>query len=170
MDNPPDPALVEERFGELFKAGRVLLNKGVSEEEIIVPTLAVANSVRIAWTLEEQRRRLVDAWGVSEAWEYEAEVFATRHMGLRSLHVMNDILIVERLPAYVHVHTPTHVDEWDARPEAGERGRVFWDTEVVVAVYPHSRPASSESVALLYEAALASHGLSHDESDMESLA
>ena len=170
MDNPPDPASIEQRFGELFKVARVLLSEGVSEEEIIVPTLALANHVRLAWTLEKERSRLVDARGVSEAWEHEAEVFAARHVGLRALDVVDNILIVERLPAYVHVHTPTYVDEWDSGPEAGERVGVSWDTEVVVAVYPHSQPATPESVASLYEAALSSHGLTYGDAVMASLA
>jgi len=54
--------LIEESFGELFEAARMLLREGVTEEERIVPTLALANDVRMMWSLAAERKRLVEAW------------------------------------------------------------------------------------------------------------
>jgi hypothetical protein len=41
---------------------------------------------------------------------------------------------------------------------------VLWDREVVIAVYPHPQPASSQQVANLYERTLSAAGVSWEES------
>jgi hypothetical protein len=169
MGSSPEPALIEERFGELFKAARILLRKGVSEETII-PTLAYAYNARLAWALAEEKNQLISAWTDPEAWRAEAELFAERHPSLRLVEIVDGLLVVERLSVYAYVHTPVYVGEWDAAPRPSDRVRVGWDTEVVIAIYPHSRQASSESVASLYREATSANGLAVGESDTESLA
>jgi len=59
---------------------------------------------------------------------------------------------------YVYLHNPVYAGEWDAEPTAKERARMLWDMEVVIAVYPHTRPASSERVADLYKRTLSAAG------------
>jgi hypothetical protein len=158
MVNSPEPKLIEERFGQLFEAARMLLTEKVTEEERIIPTLAFANDVQLLWTLQAEKKRLVAANGDPKAWEREAEMFAWEHPGLRPVEIAHGTLLLERLPVYVYLHNPVYAGEWDAQPTAKERARMLWDMEVVIAVYPHTRPASSERVADLYERTLSAAG------------
>jgi hypothetical protein len=164
MGSSPEPKLIEERFDELFEAARMLLREGVSEEERIVPTLAFANNVRVMWPLTAEKERLLAAWGDPEAWEREAEMFAWRHTRLRPIEIVDGIPVLEQLPVYVYIHNPVYVGAWDAEPTEDEHARALWDMEVVVAVYPHPRPASRELVADLYERTLSAAGVSCEES------
>ena len=52
----------EERFADLFKAARILLEMGISEEDQIYPTLAFANELGQGVEIIEQKERLVSAW------------------------------------------------------------------------------------------------------------
>jgi hypothetical protein len=162
MGNSPEPKLIEERFGELFEAARMLLRERVTEEEQIIPTLAFANDVQLLWSLEAEKKRLIATKGDPKAWEREAEMFAWEHASLRPVRLVNGILLLERVPVYVYVHNPVYEGEWDAKPTAREYARVLWDTDVVLAVYPHPRPVSPEHVAELYRRTLSAIGVSFE--------
>jgi hypothetical protein len=166
MGNTPTYAEIMETFGELLKTTRVLLKEGEPEEERILPTLAFANAVPKLWTLATEQKKLIAAWEDPAAWEYEAEVFAFKHAGIRPVKVVDGILMLEQPPVYVQVHDPIYYDEWGTEPQtsAGKYAKALNDAEVVVAVYPHPRPASPEQVANLYERALSVVGLSCERS------
>lgn len=164
MVNSSEPKLIEERFGELFDAARMLLRKKVTEEERTIPTLAFANDVQLLWSLAAEKKRLLAANGDPKAWEREAEMFAWKHASLRPVQVVNGILLLERVPVYVYVHNPVYVGEWEVKPTAREYARVLWDTDVVLAVYPHPRPISPAYVADLYRKTLSAIGVSFETS------
>jgi hypothetical protein len=164
MEGLPESVLIRERFGELFEAARMLLRGGVTQEEQVIPTLAFANCVQVVRSLAAEKEQLVAAWEDPEAWEHEVEIFSWKHASLEPVRVVEGIVVLERLPVYVDIHTPVYVGEWDAKPTAKERAEVLWDREVVIAVYPHPKPASSQHVANLYERALSAAGVSCEES------
>jgi hypothetical protein len=164
MEGLPESVLIRERFGELFEAAQMLLRGGVTQEERVIPTLAFANCVQVVRSLAAEKEQLVAAWEDPEAWEHEVEIFSWKHASLEPVRVVEGILVLERRPVYVDIHTPVYVGEWDAKPTAKERAKVLWDREVVIAVYPHPKPASSQHVANLYERALSAAGVSCEES------
>jgi len=145
----PDPP-PEERFEELFRAARVLLNEGIEEEDQIFPTLALANELGqgVAHLLGVQSlfRRLVEDEG---AWAAESDRFVRRYGSLRPLRVAGGVLVLERLPVSVEVR---------GDPEEGV------PLEAIISVYAHRRPAKPEHVASLYEKVLSAARIQHDES------
>jgi hypothetical protein len=164
MGGLPESAMIEERFCELFRAARLLLREGVTEEERIVPTLAFANDIRLMWSLAAEKERLAAAWDDTGDWERAVEMFAWQHASIRPVEVSDGVLVLERLPVYVYVHDPVYVCDWDAEPNAGTQTRMLEDRDVVIAVYRHSRLPGPEGVAALYEATLSAIRVPYEES------
>ena len=111
MKGLPESVLIRERFGELFEAARLLLRGGVTQEEQVIPTLAFANCVQVVRSLAAEKEQLVAAWEDPEAWEREVEIFAWKHASLEPVRVVEGILVLERLPVYIDIHTPVYVGE-----------------------------------------------------------
>ncbi len=95
----------EQRFEEVFKAARILLREGVTEEAQIIPTLALANEVgQGTLGLITAKERLVAAWeDSSEAWEVEADRLVREHPNFRPVRVVDGMLILEWLPVSVDI-------------------------------------------------------------------
>jgi hypothetical protein len=100
------------------------------------------------WHLEAERTNFVKIEEDKEAWDKEADNFVRRYGSLRPVRVVDEILVLERLPVSVKVG----YDPDQENPK-----------EVVVRVYAHRRPAKPEHVATLYEKTLVDAGISHDE-------
>jgi hypothetical protein len=125
MEGLPESVLIRERFGELFEAAQMLLRGGVTQEERVIPTLAFANCVQVVRSLAAEKEQLVAAWEDPEAWEHEVEIFSWKHASLEPVRVVEGILVLERRPVYVDIHTPVYVGEWDAKPTAKERAKLL---------------------------------------------
>jgi hypothetical protein len=92
----PPPA--EERFDELFRAARMLLEVNAGEDQII-PTLALANAIgQDVPHLIAARRRLLKLSEDRQAWNNEVDKFVRRYGSLRPVRVVDGILILEKLP------------------------------------------------------------------------
>ncbi len=147
-----EPLSIEQRFGELFRAARVLFREGVDEETQIIPTLALANEIgQGAPDLIDAKERLVAAWEDPEAWEAEAKQFTREHASLRPVKAVEGILILEQLPVSVRVYN--YPDKEGEPPE-----------QVVVTVYPYRARTSPEGVAATYEKTLSEAGIPCEES------
>jgi hypothetical protein len=141
------PLSVEERFGELFKAARVLLEDGAGEDQII-PTLALANLVgQGVPRLVAQKERLVELRNDEQVWDKEADRFARRYSGLRPVRVAGEVLILERLSVFVGI-------TYDTRRNSPEG--------VAVSVCPHRTLVEPEEAASLYDKALSKAGVPHE--------
>jgi hypothetical protein len=141
----------EERFEELFKVARVLLKEGVTEEAQIIPSLAFANEIgQRVLDLIDMKERLVAVQEDPKAWRVEAEKFTQKHPGLRPIRVVDGIVILERLPVSVHIHSYPGTEDEAPR-------------EVAVTLYPHPRLASPEHVAAFYEKTLSIAGIACEE-------
>ncbi len=149
-----------DRFDELFRAARVLLKEeGVGEEQIL-PTLAFANAIHVHWPLRDEKDSLIEAWGNNDAWEAAVELFAWKHAPLRPYKVVDDLLLLERLPVYVDVHDPVFA-AGDPETEADTEVQALRSREVIVAVdTTHTRPATPDRVADHYEKVLLDAGAS----------
>lgn len=152
-----------DRFGELFRAARVLLKEEGVGEDSILPTLAFANATHVLWPLRAERDRLVDAWADKDAWEAEVDLFSYKHAPLEPYKVVDGTVLMTWRPVYVDVHDPVFV-AGNPKTEAGTEVGAMRSREAVVAVYTtHPRPADPERVANLYEKALLRVGASFAE-------
>lgn len=75
-EGPPPPS--EERFSELFRAARTLLQEGTADENVIYPTLALAHAVRYYVDLAELKARIVYEWDSPETRKSGARVLTQR--------------------------------------------------------------------------------------------
>jgi hypothetical protein len=144
------PAPPEERFDELFRAARILLNEGVADENQIIPTLALANE--LGQGLSEPiaaKERLKGAVKSNKSWEHETAEFVSRYGSLRPVWIVDDVLILERLPISVVV-------DKDSGTGVVE--------EVTITVYAQRQLAEPRYVGSRYEEVLESAHLPHDES------
>src|SRR5215217_38156 len=142
----------EERFADLFKAARVLLKEGITEEDQIYPTLAFTNELGKGLVdFIEEKERLVSAWeDGSDSWAEAVDEFSWRHPNIRPVKVMDGVVILERVPVDVRIHNYP-IQEVDVP-------RV-----VVLAVYPHKRPPTLEQVASRYDKELLAASILHAE-------
>ena len=150
-DEPPEPP--EERFADLFKAARVLLEKGIADEDQIYPTLAFANEVgQGAGIVREQKERLVSAWeDGSDSWADAVDAFSRRHPSIRPVEVLGGVAVLERVPMSVRI------DEYPIQDV--EIPRV-----IVLTIHQHRRLPTPEQVAARYANELAAIGVPHAES------
>ncbi len=114
------PETVPEEHRELFWAARVLLNEGITEEHVIIPTLAfAANSSEkpaLRYVRDEFVRlhdKFAKAGKASEArkspeWQkLDDQFFYNSSTTLQSFKIVDGVLIVRSLP----IETLSHVDE-----------------------------------------------------------
>jgi|SRR5215211_401273 len=144
----------EDRFADLFKSARVLLNEGIAEEDQIYPTLAFANELGQGLVdFIEEKERLVSAWeDGSDSWAEAVDEFSWRHSSIRPVRVVDGVVILERVPVDVRIHNYP-LQEVDIP-------RV-----VVLAVYPHKRPPTLEQVASHYDKELLAADIPYAESN-----
>jgi hypothetical protein len=136
-------------FDELFKAGRVLLEKDAPENQV-TPTLALANHLcHGARRLAKEKERLVGLWEDEQSWAGEADSFSRRYGGLRPVEVAQGVLILEREPVSIAIaYSLAHGNP----------------VGVVVSVYPHqTKPAEPDEVASRYSKTLSDAGISCDD-------
>jgi hypothetical protein len=94
----------EERFADLFKAARILLEMGISEEDQIYPTLAFANELGQGVEIIEQKERLVSAWeDCSDIWADAVGAFSRRCPSIRPVEVVDGVVVLERVPMSVRI-------------------------------------------------------------------
>ena len=142
------PLSVEERFGELFKAARVLLEENAEENQII-PTLALADHLcHGVPRLVREKERLVGVWGDERIWDEEADRFARRFGGLKLVRVVQGVLILERRPVFIAI---------------GYSVTTKNPQEVIINVYAHRALAEPKRVAFMYDEELSSAGIPCDE-------
>ena len=150
ISESPTESPPEVRFEELFKAARALLRNCVIDEDEIYPTLQFANAVGQGNTKHgDAKERLVKSVEHSEKWRAEADRFVSEYLSLRPLKVVDEVLLLERLPASVQIHNYPETDI----PQ-----------KVEITAYPHRVPASPEHVANLYEETLSDAGIPCGES------
>jgi hypothetical protein len=149
-EEPPPPP--EERFADLFKAARILLEMGISEEDQIYPTLAFANELGQGVEIIEQKERLVSAWeDGSDIWADAVDAFSRRCPSIRPVEVVDGVVVLERVPMSVRIDNYPIQDV--------EVPRV-----IVLAIYPHTKPPTLEQVAARYDSELAAADIPHTES------
>jgi hypothetical protein len=146
---PPRP---EERFADLFKAARVLLEMGISEEDQIYPTLAFAAELGQGVVIFEEKEHLVSAWeGGSDIWADAVGAFSRRCPSIKPVEVVDGVVILERVPMSVRINNYPIQDV--------EVPRV-----IVLAIYPHTKPPTLEQIAARYDRELAVADIPHTES------
>lgn len=102
--------------------------------------------------LVREKELLMKAEENAEAWESKVDRFALEYRNLRPVKVVDEVLIVERLPISVNIARCPNTKV----PE-----------KVLIQVYGHPRPAKAEHVRTLYENALSTAGISYGETEME---
>lgn len=141
------PPLPEERFGELFKAARILLKNHIEDEDQIIPTLAFANEigqgVEHLTSLQKSFQR-IDA--DTETWRRKADWLASCYASLRPARVVDGVLILERLSASVNIAN-------EPETEAPRK--------ILINIYAHRRPTEPEHLAALYGRVLSDAGIPH---------
>jgi hypothetical protein len=146
----------EERFGELFKAARVLLREGIVEEDLIYPTLAYANELgQKILDFKEEASMLVSAKNDAD-WESAVERFLRRHDGMAPVEVVDGVVILYWLPVDGGVMMYPIPDM--EIPE-----------EVRIRILPHTRPPEPEHIASVYESILSTYEVSYGSSSAGSI-
>ena len=78
-EEPPTPP--EERFSEPFSAARALLQEGIEDENVIYPTLALANAVGYDLDLAMLKAQIVYQWDSQKTRDALARDLARRCNG-----------------------------------------------------------------------------------------
>jgi hypothetical protein len=95
----------EKSFQELLRAARSLLNEGIDKEESIYPTLALAAEIDLGVSrLADAKERLVVASKDDHEWEAEVKRFVSEYQYLAPVRLLNETLVLERLPLSVRIH------------------------------------------------------------------
>jgi hypothetical protein len=153
-DEEEPPLQPEERFRELFKAAKVLLENDVVDEDVVYPTLVLANEIWHDLNLAASRKQLLAAWNDATAWREEAADFTRRYKDFKAASVAKHVLFLELKPAVAMVRNYQTPDV---------------PKEVEIRVHRRLKPASSEEVAAAYEEALSHAGIPCDGSSSVSL-
>jgi hypothetical protein len=135
----------EQRYEELLRIARVLLNVGITDEDKIVPTLAFAARFWEIPYFKHIRDRFIEVSKDGEGWAELKNRFTNAFGSLEALEVVDGVLIVGQVPTYV---TNTINDE---------TGIV---EEITIDVY--RRSIKPEDVARLYEKSLKLYGISNN--------
>jgi hypothetical protein len=136
----------EKSFPELLRAARSLLNEGMGKEESIYPTLALAAEIDVGVSrLADAKRRLVVAYKDDREWEAEAKRFVSEYQSLAPARILDEILVLERLPLSVRIHY---------HPATAVASRV------VITAYQHTILASPKQVEDEYRTKLSDAGIS----------
>jgi len=99
----PDDVL--EEHDELFHAARVLLEEGVADDDLIIPTLVFAARALVAdppW-LAQLKDSFSKAGGSSEAWERLWRLFIDTFDTLQPDTIVNGVPILRRVDLYVRL-------------------------------------------------------------------
>jgi hypothetical protein len=141
----------EERFGELFKAARVLLRERIADEDLIYPTLAYANELgQEILEFKEEASMLASAWNGGDQ-EPAVKRFLQRHDGMVPIDVVDGVVILSWIPVDGGVRMYPIPDE--EIPE-----------EVTIRILPHTRRLEPEHIASVYESILSSYEVSYGKS------
>jgi hypothetical protein len=153
-EEPPMPP--EERFSEPIRAARALLQEGMEDENVIYPTIALANAVGYDLDLAKLNARIVYQWDSQKTREALARDLARRcNGGLWPVRRGGEgTLIVASVPAaasleyYQGTQIPEQVDlkMFPHRAPTGTRSEVY---------------AADRAVAS-YKAAMADASIPHD--------
>jgi hypothetical protein len=92
-DEPPPPA--EELFGEVFRAARVMLDENITDEELIIPTLAFANQASGLPELQAVKDSFAETADDHGRREEFLRDFRQRFKGLEPRCLSDGVLILE---------------------------------------------------------------------------
>lgn len=146
----------EERFAELFKAARVLLEERIDEEDLIYPTLAYANELgQEILEFKEEASMLVSDWNGADR-ESAVERFLQRHDGMAPVEVVDGAVILRWIPVDGGVSMYPIPDE--EIPE-----------EVTIRILSHTRRLEPEHIASVYESILSTYEVSYGKSGNGSI-
>jgi hypothetical protein len=153
-EEPPMPP--EERFSELFSAARALVQEGIEDENVIYPTIALANAVGYDLDLAKLKAQIVYQWDSQKTRDALARDLARRcNGGLQPVGRSEEgSLLVASVPAaasleyYQGTQIPEQVDlrMFPHRAPTGTRSEVY---------------AADRAVAS-YKVAMAAAGIPHD--------
>jgi len=147
LSDPP----VEEKYAELLRAARVLLEKKAPEDQVF-PTLAFAGYALGQGIKERfaEKARLVQAWGKPKVWQTEVNRFVSRFPSARPVQIIDDVFILEQEPVSIRVVRYAHTDV----PELVE-----------IHVYQRRDRTEPEEIARRYEQKLTAAGIPCDVGD-----
>ena len=140
---PRDPP-VEERFADLFRAARALMEQDAPKDRVF-PTLAFAGYGTLGAI--DLKNRLIKAWGKPETWETEVGGFVSRFPSAQPVQVIDDVLILEQEPVSIRVIPYPHTEI----PKLVE-----------IYVFERRKHTEPEEIARRYEQELSAAGIAHD--------
>jgi hypothetical protein len=147
ITGPDDVLLCEhcaERFSELFKAARALLQEGIEDENVIYPTLALANAVGYDLDLATLRAQIVYHWDCQKTRDALARDLARRcNGGLQPVGRSEEgSLLVASVPAAASLeyYQGTQIPE-----------------QVDLRMFPHRAPKGTRSEVYAADRAVASY-------------
>jgi hypothetical protein len=145
VDEPSQPP--EEAFGEVFKAAKVMFDENITEEDLIIPTLAFANHASALPELRTIGERFNEIAPGRRIQEQFAQAFQKKFRGLSPVRISDNVLILESL--------------WLCSDVSRYRDTTILK-EIKIDVF--MRSVKPEEVERRYEQALAQEGAPHDES------
>ena len=147
----------EERYSELFRAARSLLREGIEDENVIYPTLALANAIWYDLDLTGLKAQLVSQWDSPASQGALVQDLVRRcNGGLRPVGRSEEgALVVASVPAaaWVEYYRGTQIPE-----------------QVDIRMFPHRAPKGTRSEVYAADCAVASYreavaaaGIRHDD-------
>jgi hypothetical protein len=116
------PENVPEQYRELFRVARVLLNKDITEEDEVIPTLAFAAN---SWEMPELvsiRDKFMEVSEGSKAWlELDNQFFYNKYHALKPLKSIDGLSLLSHGFAIIG-NAGSPVDRGDLLPRLGARG------------------------------------------------
>jgi hypothetical protein len=172
----PPPGPPAARFGELFKAARILLKEREADEDLIVPTLLAAHEIDrgVQRWLEKREEVLRDNLTYlrrTKIGDGHRQTEGPRN--LRVVKVVDDILILAYEPVSAElVSSFSSASTYDGYESLTLKWKSpFWSetvrrnqhpySAVLIRVYPHKKRVKPEEVAVHYENVLAAEGISY---------
>jgi len=136
----------EEAFTEVFRAATVLFSEKITDEDLIIPTLAFANQASARPELEATRGRFAEVAGDPERREKFSQGFRQKFKGLEPESLSDDVLILRGVPVSLAL---------SMYPDTG----ILKEIEIDVFM----RSVKPEEVASLYKLELDREGISYNE-------
>jgi hypothetical protein len=133
----------EERFSELFKAARALLQESIEDENVIYPTLALANAIGYDLDLASLKAQIVSQWDRSASQGALQGLVRRCNGGLRPVGRGEEgSLVVASVPAaaWVEHYRGTQIPE-----------------QVDIRMFPHRAPNGTRSEVYAADCAVASY-------------
>ncbi len=155
--NPP-PGPPEHRFRELFNAARVLLREGTKDENVIVPTLAVAYEIDRGvegWILEKEQILSGEQGKAPLVMGRDGRMHPDISQSVRLVNVVDEVLVMKQFPVSVEILRGGFPFPKLSAPIEG----------VLIQAFPYKRLVKPEEVANLYEEALKIEGISCGEGE-----